>query len=363
MKRSRPKSIYSFPKGLKNKGESRHLDPIVSHRVSYYNYTGRDICVGLRNGFKFPILSTTTLGRDDFTVRVEFTLRDQAKDTVANQILFSNEGSCDGLSELKITVKDNIDPLSRYHEVILEYSLTRDQLYSQTQGCYIEDLDILVGFTSDIGQIVHPFSREGRIIYNSFEERETSKTGFSLDYEFVNNHSHIDRLYVRMGTNVHALPGIKDAYREDGLYVRYGSHSSITHVTLDDDENLESYGVFKSYSDALDFNVEMMNNKRKIELARIEAELKEKVLEITRLKNEFEREKIELEAKYQQDLREAELEYKRKEYRMNEEKARMKDYYEERSYTRKDNSEWLKSIPAVLTAIAGILVAVGALKK
>ena len=70
-------------------------------------------------------------------------------------------------------------------------------------------------------------------------------------------------------------------------------------------------------------------------------------------------------AKLEQDQKEMENEYRRREFELKQEEQLMRrrmmqaaDEYEYRSYRRKDNSEAAKSIPAIITAIAATAAAV-----
>lgn len=337
-------------------------NPLFETRISYLNYSGEEVKVACRNGLKFSIKSNTAFGRKDFIIRVEMYMSETTKLEILNQVNNATDRDSDELKVMKQFIDQSTmnKELGQY-EMILEYPVELDDIKRKGGVAYIEDCDVMLGVGVSTKVLTHPHSSEGRI-RDSFVEPLLTE-GFSSDYVFVENSGKINKLFLRLGNKVFTLNAVKDNSREEGVYIRNSEESNIvTKVDLSDD--LLNYGIYKTYLEANDLNKEVMDMKYKNELATIENELKGKNIELTRIRGEldkqkieYDKNKIELEAKYQQELRQLDLEMKKNELLQAERKNSVKDYYEERSYQRKDSSEWMKMLPTVIVGIGSILLA------
>lgn len=356
-------SVFTKPRLSSDVNDWRVRRPSCSFSISYFNHTERDLTVVPRNGLKIPLDSTPEYGKHDFIIRVDISLSGNTRVRVLNQIDRADESSENEIVVLKEYLKNQrTDFNGMVSELTLEYPIPIETILTNGGRIYLEDIDIVLGLSEFGKSLVHPFGQKGRILRTFVPKENGSQTGLSIEYEFVENSGKIDRLFVRSGTRVHQLIAVKDPTREEGVYIRNSeTYNDVTFVTISDD--LMEFGIYKTFADASELGDQLIERKHKSELLRLENSLKEKNIEITAMKAQFDREKFDIERRHQEQLRDIEIQQKKRELEDLERKNRVKDYYEERSYERKDSSEWLKAIPTIITGIAGVFLAFKAFGK
>jgi hypothetical protein len=208
---------------------------------------------------------------------------------------------------------------------------------------------------------VHPGSRKARIESSpdlGFTENDVP-SGFA--FEIIDNDGGEYKRFIHMANNVVSVPVRVNLQKPNGLYVTKidGSNNRKVQVSttfysmepetgkISFDQVLERYGIYKSKEEA------ESNGKPDVILAaqnkQLDKELNEGRVKLERLKQEFAAEKLE----HQKEVLRLEQEKAVFKDKMETKALRDNDYYESRSAERKDTSEWIKFIPAVLMGFIG----------
>jgi hypothetical protein len=230
----------------------------------------------------------------------------------------------------------------------------------------------------------------------------SSKQGLGLNIVNVDNDGVYGDRYLNYNGTVFKIPAVTCTQRESGIYL-YKNLTSVdkisrnptdtisffTHEECADPNSDSPLELFRTGSEAVsygDINKRLEFKQKEVErehkqllmtLEKEREELKsERIKEeahIAKLKKELEEEKIAVEHqkrieeetlrvnKEKVKLRNEELEKEKREleHRLSMESLRRKDYYEDRSYTRKDNSDLLKYLPTLITAGMALFAAFG----
>ena len=251
---------------------------------------------------------------------------------------------------------------------------------------YLTDLDVVVTNRREI-RPVHPYSEEGRR-YNAVGENNLVAPDLaSIVLCIVDNHQRIGPKFANLGGDVYRVPSIVDLNKEDGLYViRNGISKSsmsasppeVDHFTFAEMD--EKFKLFNSVEEAqvngdVARALEAERAARAEELKIVELKHKEALrqldIEAVERKHSLERENAELKQKwelrtreyeeitrrYDQESRQRAAIEEKYQHELSLKQLERKDRYEERSYERKDNLEFIKFLPVAIAAILGLVLA------
>jgi hypothetical protein len=273
--------------------------------------------------------------------------------------------------------------------IVIDNVVTTQDFKDKNGNIYYSTKDVVLSMLSLLEAPAHPYSEgvlSGRN-FNSGIEEIVENDGVGVYFELIDNTATIGNRYIFIAKQVRVLIPKTSDTRPNGLYVTTierdfinSSRQRFEQTVYKLDECEEKLGVYKTQEEALnDGDIKL---GRKEEIARLEHEsllmkneyatYKTKTdAEIARANAELARTKHESEmrehkAKMEEIERERELrrendrldQAKRKlEDELDREKARTKDWYEQRSYHRKDNSEIVKFLPAMILGIGAVVVA------
>ena len=218
---------------------------------------------------------------------------------------------------------------------------------------------------------VHPESLEGKMIGNHTEFVTARPVGILI--EIVDNERIIRERFTYANNNVLQVPAIQDVNRNSGVYVSYvrdvGFEKSIVDTkTMTLEEAEKELGLYRTKEEAMTNGNPELISKNLLERSKLELE------ELRNVASRMEAENRQLEAEYKQKL--IVLESSQKEMiltletdnklkaseivKLKEEVEKRKlvrdEYYETRSSDRKDASEMIKFIPAVLMGFIGAAI-------
>ena len=268
---------------------------------------------------------------------------------------------------------NNRNPL-RVAEITLEYIYNAQEI-TKTGSLYCKATDQCMfrgGYTSEM---FHPESPEGKA-FSDYSEVSEAKSVAGMFIEVIDNDSQLHERYVFMGKKVLSIPIKKDHDRASGVYYSTAEGSSLgnIHVTpkyCSFAEAETEIGLYPTREQAMTGgNPEMLVKQtlkeleRKAEEAKLESSRLKEVHkqsemkmanEISSLQHTLSVSKIERDREISE--REHQLEKLKKDNALLKEQLDAKsavrsDYYESRSYDRKDSSELIKYIPAVAVALA-----------
>lgn len=232
------------------------------------------------------------------------------------------------------------------HQFEIIYTITADELYQKGGYVYLQDLGLVVCNWSahdcrEYG-VYHPatdaYAKRSIMVGN---DHINSKKRFSMSMFIVANQQRIDDKYINVAGNIFTIPSIEDPNLRDGFYVCHDTTATVnnhlpppTAQRLPIEQAIEKYRLFDTVESAEklgDPNKQLEIEQHKHKERRLELEK-----ENANLKEQIERDKIERENKLH----------------------KIKHEREARSYQRKERSEILRYIPAILTGIFSVFTVI-----
>lgn len=341
---------------------------VLSWRVAYINNLSIPVVVRWRSGLKFTIPPDYKRYTNRFVVRVEITLLPTIKSDMVRLLSVLDPVLT---AEHKALREALIGKISQAGGTIhLDYPLTAEQLKEMGGSLYYHELDTLISLERWDNVPEHPFSVLGR--YEQLvqaQAQELSKPGFAYGVDLVDNTGRWGDRYMNIAGKVYKIPARKDLSRADGFYVVGNAPvqnelsptpAQVRHYDVEGCE--AALGIYKSAEEAL--NLGDMTLQRREQLAELEHQVVLGKAELQKTKASYElavagkdKEIKDLQAKAEQDK----LELEKQKTREEQERARIKDYYEGRSYDRKDSTELFKALPAFIIGIGAAVAAMKAL--
>lgn len=270
----------------------------------------------------------------------------------------------------------------QYHDktiITIEYSLTADTFARKRHAVYLGELDVTVCKQGYDYQVVHPYSPIGQslIIQNGHNENGFNYVVLINDPEGV-----FGPRYINIANRIFRVKTTKDRSTKPGVYI-YTKGGQVDLNDYSEKDLVEEYTfaeadekvpLFKTATLAKDFGDAQLSRQEEIrsqetEVKRKEAEVRIKEAELKKMKAELELEKAMLDGK----LKTQEAQFKKEQL---EQQMRMKNLEDEldrakmarermqqefkhqadmNNINRKDTHELLKIIPAIATAILGVV--------
>jgi hypothetical protein len=362
-------------------------DPIFATcRWSFINATLYAITIVQRSGLKVTIPPKQSFRSRDFIIRQEFQIAAEVKENVRAVLDVVDDSSPIVLQRLKAALAESDKTFGVYARanLILDHSITLDQLKQHGQSVYHHETDILVSMLTSNFVPLHPYSEEGRNV-KMMEDTPVKVGGESFGYcvEIVDNTGRFGDRFVNIANQVYRVRTKRDVTRRDGIYIGssdpdegelFNGSYSVNRIPLDAPDH-EKYGIFKTYEEAKTLGDLTQAQKRA--LADVEFATTHLKRELEQEKHRHSREMAEIEhdlkvsearakeAELIRDRREAELkeERARAEHLLAIERLRLKDKFEERSMDRKDRSEIVKMLPTIIVGIGAAIPIIMKLMK
>lgn len=362
------------------KGVTEHLprgrtNTSCNVSMSYFNYLGYAVSVLDMNNISTTIPSTQSpSGESMFLIeyRIAFTGDVNLNwDTVLNETTTNPT-----INALQAIIKNGHVKLSNIgNEYIIEYLIKHSTLSKNNFAIYYSDLNIVLAKADKAYNLVHPLSSVGQ---NLVVSKSDNVTGFQYRVIINDPYSQFGERYVNINGAVFKVRRTVDRAIKPGVYVhsndecmehgQYTSgHSNAFYGFDKADEAIPLYGTahlaatlgdvnYKQTQEIKAKEIEVKERLAELNIKKLEMEGKIKDMEFAhkkeQLKLESENVRLKDELEREKQLREEQSNKAKYEY---ENKAREdKAYYERRSHERKDTSEFLKWIPAVLTGVLTI---------
>ena len=348
--------------------------------MSYSNGFPYPVVVSLRNGLAvtIPPIADNWASTRDFVVYVRFRFAKDVKiDTHRILDVISDNSSMElkSLKEAIIGAKVNI--VRNGHECLLMYTIERSVFEEHRGAIYVHSLDVALSSDNAERPVFHPESEEGRQI----REQYALESGLNYHVVIVDKDRRYGKRWVNIGGRVFSINPIYDSTRLDGVYLTTSSpedHCKLEEVYYTFEAATAELMLFQSESDASTLGDQSETRKREFEMAQHEQKLSwiklegEHKQQIQSLELQLAKQKQE-KADRESELSKEVAALKKSEYALEKEaskreakyakekaarEARMldeKDYYEHRSYARKDSSEIVKWLPAAVVGV-GLLI-------
>lgn len=305
--------------------------------------------------------------KKSLVIRVEITITHEVYDSVQLYLLAVNDSASPELKLLRDAfTQQNQSNSYRGATLILEYPIDLETLRNYGGTVYYSELDLLVSMLPSAQVPAHPYSAEGRNQHLISSESVLNEAiGFGYSISIVDNAGQYGDRYFNIAGKIYRIPASKDPTRRDGIYV--ASPLPVQGEMGMRDPKVRYYpfelaetelGLYRTVEEAKTLGDP--TTSRREALAKLEHDLAaaSRTNQLLRTEQEAEnlrvsREIARLEAENQK--RDKELEVLKAE--RTEATLRAKDYYETRSYDRKDQSEAVKFIPAIIIGIGAIALA------
>ncbi len=308
-------------------------------------------------------------------IRVEFRIRNATVAAIKRQLsLLANEDD-EALYVLRDAIENSkITPVAGHIKVCLEYSLTLLELKNYGGTVYYGELDLVVSLNPPETVIPHPHSERGRrasIATISASDKDPKAFGYSI--LTVDNFSQYGPRFINIGGNVYRVNPVQDFAHKDGVYLTSDRPVNgdlfmpiVENVHYSFEAAEEALGLYKTHEEAETLGD--LGTARKEVLAKLEQANLVMSKDLAHLKQrqsieqaEADRQRQEMEAAHnrekltlQETLATKEAAWKEQEIQAEKRKAELKEFYENRSLARKDSSEVIKVIPAIILGIGTI---------
>lgn len=346
--------------------------PYEQH-ISYLNGFSESITVIERNGVETVLPPQRDRNNVNFIIRVTYTVpRDIHFD--AKNLLVSDP---DISVECSAIVKAGNKIIHRNERGFvdsccfsIDYVIPREKLERRGGSVYLIERDVVISLHVGTRTPLHPFSKyffQERLKSENTDIINENVFGFSI--KIVDNNGVYGDRYVNLNGKAYRIPARRDRILNDGVYFTctgqaFGNYDLCppeTHKYIFDEAD-DALNLFRNVEDALTYG-DPVKAKEK-ELERVKLEFKEKEMF-------FENEKLSMKSKINEqenELKRRQNEYadmssrldhmrREAEHARNMDKMYRTDYYDERSHRRKDWTETLKYIPAVITTIGAAYIA------
>lgn len=348
---------------------SNRIEPPVSRHVKYRNGTCKTIGVASRDGIKFDILPKPE-PNNAFVVQVEYVFTHPTRE---NLIEFVNSHICDNSPELNLIKEYNIHEKPGYlnrGKYQFEYVIFENDLVESGGLVYITDLDLVLSTKGHRSIPFHPYSREAEL--HKFLDRQKSEvidnTGGNFIYSIniVDNFGKIGTRWLRIGDDVVKIDPVIDSTRTDGIYVWTNKPQN---GRLDEsgrfaeryelDQEPPYFKLHKAYHEARytrQDEDQLKCNEFQAKITKIEADLQlsQNSLEKATMERDNLERQMEIQANdFANKMHQMRMQLERE--AQERETMRVKDRYEAASQERKNAAELIKSVPAIILGIIGIV--------
>lgn len=361
----------------------------VKISYSFFNYTGGDITIIDRDNMKFTIKPLPSgamrMGTGIMAVK-NYIFHDAV---IIDEVSLSSELSQDQEHLRKAFAnRRKVSPNETAIDIV--YTLSPEAFREFDECVYIRELDIVVTRVAD-EKVIHPYSEQGLLLTATPESLEKDFSG--LGFRWVTHKYQEETLFMNFYGMVVSVSSVHDTQMDEGFYIYIkGLESSagstrLQKVTLE--EAVEKFGLTKSLYEAqkassmeerLNKDLDFLKGEQKLSIIEREHQLKliqatsaensvlakmeemdrkraaeQLAFEIENDKRQRDHEQYLTKLKLDADKAFRDMEMLKEKIRYDEESNRRKDYYENRSYDRKDSSELVKWLPGIILG-AGLLI-------
>lgn len=349
----------------------------VTKRISYINYTNYSLYVNERSGLVYPIKPIAERFSSNFIIRQEYYIPINLFDDLTE--LFSKPMNKDIDSDL-ITLKDVFleqkdNDSSKYHGMTIFVDITvGNDLFNQFDEIYLTNADIVVSKKRNHSYARHPFC-QGSLQKEKFDFL-SDKKGMSISIEIIDNENLISNRYYLLMNTVYKLVPQEDNTRNNGVYLTQIDHvsdqnePSIITTRYDFKDAEDTLGLYKTIEEARlagdisrerekELETLQFENKRiALEIKKLEQEHNRIMTDKTQIIRELQLENEKIQADNLKDKMKLEKDLHELKAKLDKEKVERNDHYEERSKNRQESLEITKYLPAIIAAVAAIVIIV-----
>lgn len=351
--------------------------------TTYHNYTGNNITVVTRNDIRFTVKPILDMNMSGFIIREYCTMDGNAALEMITLFKRIPEANLtpDMLTMKPVFLQHSSLTYPNPVSFVIETVITEEAFEEAYGNVYSINKDIMVSKNNLDNAPAHPYSVK-ELLSPAFKEKSKDINGINFSIEIVDNDNSIAGRIYHLANKLFDILPVKDSSRQTGVYLSFSNIGldgervmSGTRYTIEEAE--EILGLYKTREEAKAHGD--VEGKRKVELAKLTHDLtviqdtnKKELLELESRNREREHEYKNSELAHKNSLLEMEkvLIQVKAEAEQNklladqhkiklaeltaERSASRQDYYESRSYERKDSSEFFKFIPTAIAAAVAI---------
>lgn len=366
-------------------GDHRYKNGVEPLRITYRYFNGLDYPISIvkRNGFEFTVSPANYGVPKAFVVRVEVEWTQQVKfniERLSSRRTKESQAMIDLIDEVQQKGLRRVT----YNGLSFTYDLYvyQEDLNKGGNALYLTGLDIVVSTLKNHIPL-HPYSEEGILARNLEENPSANDTeSFGYNVQIVDSHGRYGKRFINIGGEVFRVPVAKHSRKPDGVYLTStgpcyveGGHSEPKTTRYEFEEADKALPLFRTIEEAHSLGDVNSQKKRELEDRAFEiqkerqemAERKERRRiewdEEERLrKQRWDEEERIRKTRWEEEDRERnrlweERENQRKDT-YEQKSAERKDYYDTRSAERKETSEVVKFIPAIITGVFAVAMAI-----
>lgn len=342
----------------------------IEKKITYINNLSEPVTIGTRDGLKFVLSPQYNLSANGLIIRVEITINSTQKTDIQKVLSAVDDSAPQELKVLRETFAKQIKVVTHRASTVMtiDYTVHTNTLREYGGAIYFHEVDLVVSLLGFDNTPPHPFSEEGRRLNIINTSTDNTEKDFFYSIKIVDNGEKYGPRYININNQVFKIDTVKDNSKKDGVYITRTKEFNSTLSDSNQKEHLhysidsEELSIFKSAEEARVYGD--INTNRKRELAELEHQLNLQKAELQAIKSKnemdmIERNKEKLILEMEKDTLKQRLEEQRQDYeqRLKYERDRQKDYFDERSYRRKDYSEMVKFIPAIIVGVGAIFIA------
>lgn len=339
----------------------------VKIEIDYFNSLGVDAIVLDRRGieFKVPCRYNPSSKQLDFKiyetfhmlegVRLSFSDNERDKDIVELQQYFLDS----------LNMDSKASRTTRRSTVCTTVKLS--DLRDVNNSIYVKEHDIVIYIPKPGYTVIHPATVSK--VLNGIDLAKTKLHDFEFNIRINDPHGKIGDRFINISGLIYRINPTRDMTQMEGVVITTSSaemEGEYVSVPMSIDEFDKQVKTYRTFEDAELFgNMEQQTKKRleqeledlkhgnktteeKLKTASLlkQAEIDETKAELTKAQSELKQQ----ETIHKKELELIQAQLDREKHEMEWQSLQRKNYYEERSYDRKDSSEILKWIPAVVAA-------------
>jgi hypothetical protein len=342
---------------------------MMSIKKEYFNHLSLPVTVKERSGLTFSLASNPVMGRNEFVIRMTLVIHSAMRDQVHRFLCSVNDESNGTLKATRDAfnmrvIENKNGPVT----IVLDYTINLNEMQNYGGTVYFSEIDTLLSISSVGDAPNHPYSSSeaSALLENNLNTE---------DYSFVHAINIVDNLglfgnkYVQFGGSIYPVPSKKNPEMRDGIYI-VGNKAMMTNsaegnveVQRYDFHDAERLNLYNSFEEARAAG--LTETTKKHELTYMEHALQKSKAEQQAFKQQHEKEMQEKEAiikrmQIENDRVVEELRVGKLKLDQSRELELMsaKSVSEHRSYDRKDSSELMKFIPAVIMGLGATFLAI-----
>lgn len=341
---------------------------VFSQTRRYLNYTGKTITVLERNGFRHEFVAQHSYTAANFLIVTDWRVQRSMYKSLVDFVKQERENEPKVIRRLREIVT-KFEPVFHHNFAYFrtQEEITLAQLEQHQREIYDHEHDVVISLHLGQNAGPHPYSAEGRALalLNSVEKIGDDRA-FCETIQIVDHDGKFGDRFINRNKMVFRIEASQDPTKENGVWVirnkpfentRLPSQMGWRRYTFEEaDQLLELY---KTYAEALHCgDAEHKRKEAMLEaeagLARERYELNEQKLRHQREQQNWEAERNRLQAAFERQ----QAAYADEQFRAKMELDRVKHMYERQlldtkssAERRKETSEWMKQIPAILGAL------------